>query len=301
MKKYVVVAVIAALTAIVVRSAEGADRRLIEIAVKQEKQNAELGKLSRRIEGLEKRLIEIQKSLEKIAAAAKPPEAVKPAETAPSGPKVVEFKETPEYGQIAGQLTDIQQKLSTMQSNLTKTQEDGAREAERARLRDPAATWGAMNNPQELSSRLTAFGQNYALKIEDPLKRQQFEVDIEQFKRSLSEKPSTQQLYDRVTAQLNERLNSEQDQRAQEFVQRQLNELQAASGEELQGRLERYSRFDTVRQLRQLQEKYSIPREALGDAGLPAMGGEGRGPGGGERGPRMQGGRGGQQGGAPGR
>jgi GTP1/Obg family GTP-binding protein len=140
-----------------------------------------------------------------------------------------------------------------------------------------------MNNPQELDRRLTLLAESFAPKIEDATQRQQFRADMEQLKRNLSYTPSTEELHQRVVSDLTERLNSEENERARGFIERQMQSLQAASGEELEGRLERYRRFDSFRQLRELQQKYDIPRETYTDAGLPSMGRERRGTRGGDR------------------
>jgi hypothetical protein len=272
MSKYAIVAVVAAMLLLLGCQKEESDDRLIEVAVKQDKHKADIDKLSERIAGFEKRLVRIQQSLEKLPQPTGSPEPATTAEEESTEPKVVAFKDTPEYGDIAVKLSAIQQQLTLTQSGLAETKDDMAREQELERLRDPAESWRVMNDPQEMNRRLALLSQNFAQKIEDPAKRQQFEVDVEQLKRSFSERPSTQELYQQTIADLTERLNNEQNERAREFVQNEIRSLETASAEELEGRLERYSRFGTMRQLRDLQSKYDIPRETYGDAGLPSMG-----------------------------
>ena len=283
MGKYSVVGTMAALLILAGCGDEGSDERLINIAVEQEKQKEEIDTASRKIEGFERRLVEIKESLAKIPPPTGAAEPGKTTETETSGPKVVEFKDAPEYGQIVAQISAIQQKLNLTESRLVQTERNIAREQEQARLRDPAQAWQAMNNPQELGDRLTRLAQNFSPRIEDAARRQQFEMEVEQLKQNLSYTPSTQELYQRVVSDLTERLNNEQNDRAREFIERQMQSLQAASAEELEGRLERYRRFESFRQLRELQQKYDIPRETYRDAGLPSMGRERRAPQGGDR------------------
>ena len=274
MSKYVIVGVMAVMLAFSGCQDEGSDDRLIEVAVKQDKHKGDIDKLSKRVEGFENRLVGIEQSLEKLPPPTGTPEAAVTAEEETTGPKVVEFKDTPEYSQIAAQLSAIQQRLGATQSGLVETQEGIAREQEQRRLRDPAEAMRAMSNPQEMNRRLTLLAQNFAGKIEDPVKRQQFEVDVQQLKRNLSENQnlSAQERYQQVTSDLAERLKNEENERAREFIQRQVQSLETASAEELEGRLERYSRFGSMRLLRDLQSKYDIPRETYRDAGLPSMG-----------------------------
>ncbi len=269
---------------------KGSDENLIEVAVEQEKQTGEIENLSQRVEGFDNRLVRIEQSLERLPEAMGAPDPAPTTEEETTEPKVVAFKDTPEYGDIAAKLSAIQEQLSLTQSSLVGTQEDIAREQELERLRDPAEAQRIMNDPQEMNRRLTLLAQNFVPTIQDPVTRQQFEVDVEQLKRSLSERPTTQQLYQQTVADLTERLNNEQNERAREFIQRQIESLETATSEELEGRLERYSRFGTMRQLRDFQAKYDIPREVYTNSGLPSMGMDRRGFRRGDRGGRPGGG-----------
>ena len=290
MARYAALWVIGALLLLVGCGKESSDSRLIEVGVKQDEHKGDIDRLSRRIEGFDKRLVQIQESLKRLPEPTGSPQPTTAAEES-TEPKVVEFKDTPEYARIVAQLSAVQQQLALTQSRLTESQDEVAAEEQRRQLQDPAQAFQAMSDPQEINRRLSLLGQNFAGKIQDPVKRQQFEVDVEQLKRKLSEKPSAQELYQRVSSSLTERLNTEQNERAKEFIQRQIEELQTASGEDLQGRLERYQRFEISRDLRNLQSTYEIPRETYTEIGLPSMGGDRGGPAGFNRGDR-----GGQQG-----
>jgi len=266
---------------------KGFDQRLVDIAVKQGQHEDSINGLASRIEGIDKRLEEIQQSLEKIPPASGSPQPAEAKSGTATEPQVVEFKDTLEYKQIITELSSIQQQLSATQGGLAKTQADAAEQQRRAQLRDPRQAMGALSNPQELTGRLDNLLQKFGQKIEDPVKRQQFEADVNQFKRNLSQNPSTNEVYQQVVGDLTERLNNEQDDRARERIQREITSLESASDEEVAGRLERYQRMQTMRQVRDLSSKYNIPRETLMDSGLPAMG----------RGPGSRGGRGGRRGG----
>jgi flagellar biosynthesis regulator FlaF len=250
------------------------DDQLKDIAVKQNTHEKDLNQIAWKMEGVTRRLERIEGSLEKLSPASGSPEAPTTVETEPLGPQVVEFKDTPEYKQIVARLSTIQQELSLTQSNLVGTEEDAATQRERAQMTDPAQMMQAMRDPKQLSSRLDALVQNFAQNIEDPVKRQQFEAEVHQFKRSLSQNVTDQQLYQQVYNDLTERLNAEQNERAREYIQREIRSLESASGEELAGRLDRYTRLQNFRQLRDLTQTYEIPREVLLDSGLPAMGGQ---------------------------
>ncbi|NQT84775.1 hypothetical protein HQ563_17285 [bacterium] len=261
------------------------DSRLVEVAVNQKKQEDNISKIATRIEGVDKRLEEIEQSIEKLPSASGTTPPAESSEGEAAEPLVVEFKDTPEYKQIVAQLSTIQQRLSVTTSNLAETQGNVAMQRQQAQLRNPAEAMQAMSNPQQLNERLDLLHQNFGQKIEDPVKRQQFEADLNQFKRNLAENFSPAQLQQQVLDDLTRRLDSEESDRARERIEREIASMETASGDELAGRLERYQRMQTFRQIRDLTQTYDIPRNTLRDSGLPAMGG---GPG--ERGgPRERG------------
>ncbi len=261
MSRYGVVATVVLLLVLIGCKQETSDERLVNMAVNQKEQETEIASLSGRIERLEKALVGIQQSLEKTAVAGGAPVPAKSTQ----GP-ALDFRETPEYQQIVSALSAVRQ-----------TQQNVAREQELEQLRDVGQAFQAMGNPQEMDRRLTLLIQNFSSRIDDPVKRQQFAADVQQLRQSLTTPASVQDLYQRRTAELTARLNEEQDQRRREFIQRELASLQTASAEDLEQRFERYQREDTMRQVRELQQKYDIPRETLRDSGIPTMG---RGPGG---------------------
>lgn len=281
MRRFVIVGVVAVLLLLLGCQQEEPDSRLLDMTVKQDRQKEDIDEISRRIEGLETRLVKISETIDAIPRPTGAPEGTTPDAEESNEPRVVEFKDTPEYRQIAAQLAALQQGVSATQSSLTEAQTALNREREAQQRRDPAQAWAAMNDPQQASERLSALGRDFAGKIEDPMRRQEFEVAIENLKRRMSENPSPQELYQRITADLTGRLANEQDERARTFIERQIQSMQNASEEELQGRLERYKTFENMRAIRELQRTYEIPRETLSDAGLPSMGREDRGPGGG--------------------
>ncbi len=285
MKQYAIVGLAAFLLALVGCEEKTFDQRLVDITVKQGEHEDQISRIATRIEGVDRRLEEIQQTLEKIPPASGAPEPVKVVEEEATEPEVVEFKDTPEYKQIVAQLSTIQQQLNLTRSGVEKAQQDAASERERAQLRDPRQAMSAMTNPQEMNKRLDLLLQNFGQKIQDPQKRQQFEADLNRFRQSLSGSRSAQDLYAQIADDLNERLLNEENERSRERIQRELQSLESASGEDLEGRLDRYQRMQTFRQIRDLTTTYNIPRETLQDSGLPAMG-RGSGPSRGGRGDR---------------
>lgn len=256
MRRYVVVGMLVLLSALIGCKEETSDDSLADIVVNQKKQEGEISSISGRMERVENTLAEIQQSLEKPA-----PTVGLPTPPVSTEGAAQDFRNTQEYAQILAMLTEVQ-----------KTHQEIAEERAREELRDPRQAFQAMNDPQQMDSRLSLLVQNFAGRIEDVAKRQQFEADVQQLKQSFATPPTVQGLYERRTAELTARLNEEQDQRRKEFIQRELSSLQTATAEQLEERLDRYQRSETMRQVRELQEAYDIPREVLRDSGIPTMG-----------------------------
>jgi hypothetical protein len=246
---------------------DASDQNLVEIAVVQEKQQREMLSLSGKIERLEETLVGIQQSLEKPHAAVGVPASAAGKEGSPP-----DFRDTEEYAQIVALLSDVQTRLDSTQSGLSQTQQNLAREEQLEQLRDVGQAFGALGNPQEMDRRLTLLVQNFAPKIEDAVKRQQFEVDVQQLKESLAAPATVEELYQRRTEELTARLNEEQDERRRQSIERQLTSLQTATAEQLQQRLDWYQRSETMRQVGRLQQEYDIPRQTLRDSGIPTLG-----------------------------
>jgi hypothetical protein len=256
MRRCAIVVMVVLLSALIGCKEETADESLADIVVNQKNQEREIATLSGKIEGLENAVAEIRQSFEKPAATIGVPA---PTVTTEGGAQ--DFRNTQEYAQILAMLTDVQ-----------KTHQEIAEERAREELRDPRQAFRAMNDPQEMDRRLTLLAQNFSGRIEDVARRQQFEADVQQLKQAFASPPTVQELIDRRTAELTARLNEEQDQRRKEFIQRELTSLQTATAEQLEERLDRYQRSETMSQVRELQETYDIPREILQDSGIPTMG-----------------------------
>jgi hypothetical protein len=266
------------------------DQEVVDIAIGQKKQDAEIGQIATKIEGVEKRLKELQASLEKVPRPSGSTEPSGTTEGVSEGPREVEFKDAPEYKYIAARLASLQQELNLTQSGLAETRDGVTEQRDLQELRDPGQAMRAITDPEQLNRRLDLLAQNFGGTIADVSRRQQFHADLQQLREGLTN-VSRQQQYENVLASLTERLNTEEaDSRAREWIDRQIKELQAASGEELDGRLERYQRTQTLRQVRDLAQEYDIPREVLQESGLPSMG-RGDFRRGGDRGQGGQGGR----------
>jgi len=247
---------------------EQSDKRLIDIAVRQKKQQEEVARLVARIEGIEQRL----------------DEALRGAATQPSAPgstgsakaaehRALDFRHTPEYGRIVAALSAIQRELNLAQNEPREPQgespnalESGSETASFPPLDDRIE---ATRNPQEMRKRLSALAETFAQKITDPVRRQQFLADIEQLKQINAEGLTPEELRGALLATLPDRLSTEQNSGIRKWIEGQVAELESASPEDLAENVERIRSTENVTRLGQIRERYEIPPATMEEAGFP--------------------------------
>jgi hypothetical protein len=235
------------------------DARLVEIAIKVEKQRADVDRMARTLEAIERKLDASPESSKKGASSSLTPEVPEARQGA------VDFRETPEYGKMVEALSAIQQQLGFMQTDFARTKE----QIKRDRWTNQGQQWEALNHPREMTERLDALVENFAQQIDDPVARQQFEADIQQLRQINSDSLSTQELSQWLASTLNQRWNDAQDEEARKWIEHQLSDLASPSEGNLDAAVARVrSDINRIR-LGEMIATHHIPREALNDAGLP--------------------------------
>jgi len=247
---------------------EKANKRLIEIAVRLQKQQANVNRIAESVQGIEARLNEIEASLGRNAPF---PGNAEPAQG--DRTHIVDFRGTPEYRQIAAALGTIQQRLSLTESALSETKGQLVKEREAERRGSPALrlneSWKAVSDPREMPERLDALIENVADHMGDPGRRQEFEADIEKIKSIYADNLTSQELRERLVSVLKQRLDSVQREGTRWLIGRQLRQLESPSGDELPGLLMQMREDCSMEALAELREKYHINPGAIRDAGLP--------------------------------
>jgi hypothetical protein len=134
-----------------------------------------------------------------------------------------------------------------------------------------------MADREKLATKLDEFTKAYAPKLDESGRRAEFEAAMAAYKAQVTTEYTTEELVAQYTESLNERINESTDERRTGFFERQLEELQNATGEELEERVGNYTRFNNSRELNAIVEEYDIPREEVQQYGLVVFGGRGRG------------------------
>jgi hypothetical protein len=242
---------------------KGADQRLVEIVVKQAKQEKAMNRMASRMEGIERTLREIQESLRgNIAASVR----TEPAEATKG--RAVDFRNTPEYTQMAAALSAIQQRLNLAESAPLMTKEDRAEALELVQRKEAVTQFNmelkSIYNPEAMRETLEIIVENHAQDIDAPVRRQEFDADIEQLRKINSDDTTQEELYDHLVSDLRQRLDASQDQRAREWLQRQLSELETASADELDRVLQQCRCLHNFLRIRELPGKYGYRDDGSG-------------------------------------
>lgn len=195
---------------------------------------------------------------------------------------------------IASNLEGITNELAALKADLntlTRANREVAQREERQR------NWEELNDPQKLGEKLDAFTQKQSEKLLETGRSGEFQADMANLKTALTAQYSTDELALKYKNELKARMEETTDERMKEFLTRQLENLQSATGDQLTEIVNNMRRFDTMRQIGEVARKYDISREDLQASGLISFGGFG---GGGREGGR-RGGRGGTTGAGGGR
>lgn len=172
------VAMAATLLAVFGCGKKESDERLIEIAVRVEKQEAKVEEMAGRVRAIETSLRDIRDSLREIALGHGQGDRAEAQET-----PVRETEATSDFGQVAAAISDIQHRLNLVEGSLREIKPDRDTDAV-AGLRDQLQV---AEDHQEMGNRLDALLQEFAWQIDDPARREEFQADLEKLKQTLAE------------------------------------------------------------------------------------------------------------------
>jgi len=187
-----------------------------------------------------------------------------------------------ESSPILSKLDEINQRMNRIEQDIRQIHaalrrlEEGRRgpgEGPRtAPGRDPKEIWQAMGNPKELARRLNMLARTFAPTIHDEGRQEEFNKDVELLKEKIGQDVSEEELYQKLQQRLSERIDKSTNEREKAWLQRQLDALKQAKGQERKGMLDRFVRIQNIRALHQLAQKFSIPCEHMVRSGLAFVG-----------------------------
>jgi hypothetical protein len=258
-------------------SKSGDGSRVSRLLKEQEEHARQIAQMSKQIDTVDERLAQIQESLETFLGGGGT------AVSTRKGPELIvapNFASTAEYNNIVQLMGNLQERIASVQGDFVRFQEVQKAAAELEALRDREGAFGALNQPGEMSRRLDVLVKNFSGSIPDGATKGQFMQDVENLKASLFTAVSPEERLQRARALIAENMASVSDERMRGMMERQLQSLDEAQGDQLNERVDRILQFQRMSEVGELAQKYNIPQETLRDSGIVSFGGRG-GPGGG--------------------
>lgn len=250
----------------------GNGSRVARLLEEQEEHARQIAEMSKQIDTVDERLSQIQESLEAFLGGGGT------ALSEEKGPELIvapDFASTAEYKTLLQLMGSLQERVVSVQGDFVRFQDEQKAAAELAALRDRGGAFEALNQPGEMSRRLDILMKNFSGSIPDGATRGQFMQDVEALKSSLFATLSPEEKLQRARDLITQNMSSVTDERMRGMMERQLQSLDEAQGDELNERVDRMLQFQTMRQIGELTQKYNIPQETIRDSGIVSFGGRG--------------------------
>ena len=130
-----------------------------------------------------------------------------------------------------------------------------------------------MSDPEVLAQNLDKFIEDYGKKIEDSGQRAEFEADLDAYKMEATTDYTTEELLAKFKASIMQRMEETDDDRMKGWYDRQIKALDESSDSALETRITNFRRYENMRELSKIAEKYNISRSELRNYGLQVYGG----------------------------
>ena len=221
--------------------------------------------MSRRVDSVEEKLTSIEKGVNILlggGAAGIAGRGAGPAATST-------FASTDEYKSIMSQIALLQEQVGVVHGELAGLEKARAESSQRENLRDRAAAFRAMNEPEELTRRLDILGKSFSGKIPDAARRSQFAKEIEELKARYVAPMSPEQKKAEAQQLITWAINAVDNDRAREWLEGQMRSLEEQGDTpENEERITRTLQVQRMREIGELTRRYNIPADTVRDSGL---------------------------------
>lgn len=241
------------------------DSRVDDLISRQNEHTRSISQLSKRVDSVEAKLTSIERGVNALLGGG----AAGAAGRGAGPPATSTFANTEEYKTIMSQIALLQEQVGVVHGELAGFDKARAESGQREALRDRAAAFRAMNEPEELTRRLDILAKSFSGKISDAARRNQFVKEIEELKARYTAPMSPEQK--RVEAQqlITWAINAVDNDRAKEWLEGQLRSLEEqGDAPENEERITRTLQVQRMRELGELTRRYNIPADTVRDSGL---------------------------------
>lgn len=237
------------------------DPRLLDVAVKLETTSKRIQELSFALEGMNARLAALEKSVQNLARPAISAGETGSPSAAPSNLGSAQVQ------RLSEQVAVLTEELATTKEGLATAwgavEKIGTKLATSEGGNIEEALYKLVGKPDRFIEMLDALVSSISPTIQDAGTRYSFEAEIARLRDRALSPPSPQELFDEFRARHVEKLNAVTDEKDRQAVEHAIAELDNASEEGLQKRLDKYGRERTLEELGRIAKQYSLRKEDL--------------------------------------
>ena len=237
------------------------DPRLVDIAIKAETASARIRELSLALDGMNARLTALEESLRSLTRASVAGGETAAPSTGASKPDIAQVQ------RLSEQVAVLTEELATTKEGLATAwgavEKIGTKLATSEGGNIEEALYKLVGKPDRFIEMLDALVSSISPTIQDAETRYSFEAEIARLRERALYPPSSQELFDEFRARHVEKLNAVTDEKDKLAVEHAIAELDNASEEGLQKRLDKYGRERTLEELGRIAKQYSLRKEDL--------------------------------------
>ncbi len=216
--------------------------RLVDMAIKLEKNSTKIKEISLGLEGVNDRLVALEASLQKLANASPN------TEKSPSGGAGIPGEGSAEIESLSKQVAVLMEELAVTNQELESAK--GAVEEIAAKASEPRdmgkAVYDIARDPQRFVEGIDNLVERVSPRIEDAATRQNFEANMAQLRYRVLNPPSPDELYQELRSLHIQKLNAVTDESDRREIEEAITRLDTCSEQELQERLAQYDSRRTL-------------------------------------------------------
>lgn len=235
------------------------DTRLVDLAVKVESASGRIQQVSLALEGMNARLAVLEQSVQDLKRASSSGGETTPLSAGAPNPNAEQVRRLSEQVAIlTGELLTTREELASARGDVEKI---GTKLAVSQAGNIEGPLLKLAGNPDKFVEMLDALVASVSPTIQDAATRASFEVEIARLRERTLNPPSPQELFEEFRARHVEKLNAVTDEKDKQAVENAIAELDNASEETLQSRLDKYGRERTMEELGRIVKQNSLREE----------------------------------------
>jgi hypothetical protein len=236
-----------------------ADARLVDLAVKVETDSARIQQLSLAVEGMNRRLSVLEQSMQDLKRASASGGETTPLSAGAPNPNAEQVRRLSEQVAIlTGELLTTREELASARGDVEKI---GTKLAVPQAGNIEERLLELAGKPDRFVEMLDALAASISPTIQDAGTRANFEAEIALLRDRALYPPSPQELFDEFRGRHIEKLNAVTDEKDKRAVENAIAELDNASENVLQKRLDRYGRERMMEELSRIVKQDGLRGE----------------------------------------